>query len=100
MADTKKPIIQSSEKSTADFNPVGVGIFGAIAGAALGAVAAVALSDKETRKNVQKNIKVLKDTAIKVMDTLEEVKDKPTLREKVRTVDEAFDKQDKPPTSK
>lgn len=65
------PSSQNQQKG--QVTPMGAGLAGAIAGAALGAAAAVALSDPETRKKVQKNIKILKDKAVKVMDTLEKV---------------------------
>lgn len=71
--------------------PMGAGIAGAIAGAALGAAAAVALSDEQTRKKVQKNIKILKDKAIKVMDTLEEADQKDVATKKIEDVKDAVE---------
>ena len=69
---------------------LGVGVAGAIAGAALGAAAAVALSDEQRRKKVQKNMKFLRDKAIKVMDTLEKADEKGVISEKIHQANEAM----------
>lgn len=53
-------------------SPVGLGIFGAIAGAAIGTVAAIYLSDQKNREQVQKQVNLFRDRAIKVMDTFAE----------------------------
>lgn len=63
--------------------PMGAGVAGALAGAAIGAAAAVVLSDAEMRKKAAKNIKVLKDRVIKVIDSLEETDLKETVKDKV-----------------
>lgn len=80
-----------SPNQKGQITPMGAGIAGAIAGAALGAAAAVALSDEQTRKKVQKNIKVLKDKAIKVMDSLEEADQKDVATKKIEDVKDAVE---------
>jgi hypothetical protein len=71
--------------------PMGAGVAGALAGAAIGAGVAVALSDAETRKKLQKNIKVLKDKMIKVMDSLEESELKEAATDKIDEVKKKID---------
>jgi len=71
--------------------PMGAGVAGALAGAALGAAAAVALSDAETRKKLQKNIKILKDKMVKVMDSLEETDIREVAEEKLDEVKKKVD---------
>lgn len=73
--------------------PMGAGVAGALAGAALGAAAAVALSDPETRKKLQKNIRVVKDKMIKVMDSLEEADTKEAAKEKLDDAKKIVDEQ-------
>lgn len=73
--------------------PMGAGVAGALAGAAIGAAAAVALSDPETRKKLQKNIRVLKDKMIKVMDSLEEADIKEAPKEKLDDTKQVIDEQ-------
>jgi hypothetical protein len=86
MAD-ESPTLPNKKQIT----PMGAGVAGAIAGAAIGAAAAVALSDADTRKRIQKNIKVLKDKMIKVMDSLEESDLKETVDKKIDEVKKNVD---------
>jgi hypothetical protein len=79
--------------SKKQMTPMGAGVAGALAGAALGAAAAVALSDPETRKKVQKNIRVLKDKMIKVMDSLEEADLKEASEKKIEDAKKDIDDQ-------
>lgn len=99
MADElTRPTTSPTPREKGQVTPMGAGIAGAIAGAALGAAAAVALSDAETRKKLQKNIKVLKDKAIKVMDSLEEMDKEDVVAKKVQDVEETLEEQKPPQT--
>ncbi len=79
--------------SKKQMTPMGAGVAGALAGAAIGAAAAVALSDPETRKKLQKNIRVVKDKMIKVMDSLEEADTKEAAEEKLDDVKKTIEEQ-------
>ena len=53
-------------------SPLGLGIFGAITGAAIGSVTAIYLSDLKNRQHLQKQIALFRDRVIRVMDTISE----------------------------
>lgn len=90
MPETTNPTTPP-QRTQGQVTPVGAGIAGAIAGAALGAAAAVALSDADTRRKVQKNIKVLKDKVIKVMDSLEEADKEDRVAKKIEDVEQTIE---------
>lgn len=53
-------------------SPLGFGILGALAGAAIGSVAAIYLSEQKNRETLSKQAHLFRDRAIKVMDTFSE----------------------------
>jgi gas vesicle protein len=88
MTTVKQPEKQLT-KMTQHSPTLGLGIFGAIAGAAIGSVAAIYLSDQKNREQLQKQISLFRDRAIKVMDTFtEQEKKTEQIKQKLDDIEE------------